>query len=192
MSTSDDSGAPFAPSAGTSPSPGRRTWARSAARLALELALVLLVVAGVQAWRASGLVERGELAPPLVLADLDGQVVDLHDLRGRPVLVHFWATWCGVCRREFGSLRSVERRRGDAVLLTVVEDGDDADHVRAFAAERGLTYPILLGTPDAIARWRIGVFPTNYYIDRDGKIVGRQTGFATGWGMRFRLWLAGR
>ena len=161
-------------------------------RFAGELALVLLVVAGVQAWRGRDLMAEGTLAPDLILRDLEGKTHRLSDYRGRPVLLHFWATWCGVCRQEFGALNAVQADRGDGVLLAVAEDGDAVEPLRRFVTERGLSYPVLRGSDELSRQWGITVFPTSFYIDREGRIVTHQMGMTTRWSMRFWLWWAGR
>lgn len=161
-------------------------------RFAGEVALVLMVVGAVQGWRGRTLVEDGTPAPDLALRDLDGTLHRLSDYRGRPVMLHFWATWCGVCRREFGALNAVEAARGDGVLLGVVEDGDDAAALRAFVKDRGLTYPVLRGNSEMSRQWGISVFPTTFYLNSEGRIVTHQMGMTTRWSMRFWLWWAGR
>ena len=161
-------------------------------RFAGEVALVLLVVGAVQGWRGRDLVADGTPAPDLALRDLQGNLHRLSDYRGRPVMLHFWATWCGVCRQEFGALNALEADRGDALLLAVAEDGDDASALRSFVDERGLTYPVLRGKDSVSRQWGITVFPTSFYIDRQGRIVTHQMGMTTRWSMRFWLWWAGR
>ena len=161
-------------------------------RFAGEVALVLLVVGAVQGWRGRDLVADGTPAPDLALRDLQGNLHRLSDYRGRPVMLHFWATWCGVCRQEFGALNAVEAARGDALLLAVAEDGDDGAALRSFVKERGLTYPVLRGSDSVSREWGITVFPTSFYLDREGRIVTHQMGMTTRWSMRFWLWWAGR
>lgn len=161
-------------------------------RFAGEVALVLLVVGAVQGWRGRDLVADGTPAPDLALRDLQGNLHRLSDYRGRPVMLHFWATWCGVCRQEFGALNAVEAARGDALLLAVAEDGDDGAALRSFVKERGLTYPVLRGSDSVSRQWGITVFPTTFYLDREGRIVTHQMGMTTRWSMQFWLWWAGR
>lgn len=161
-------------------------------RFAGEVALVLLVVGAVQGWRGRDLVADGTPAPDLALRDLQGNLHRLSDYRGRPVMLHFWATWCGVCRQEFGALNAVEAARGDALLLAVAEDGDDGAALRSFVKERGLTYPVLRGSDSVSREWGITVFPTSFYLDREGRIVTHQMGMTTRWSMQFWLWWAGR
>jgi peroxiredoxin len=161
-------------------------------RFAGEVALVLLVVGAVQGWRGRDLVADGTAAPDLALRDLQGNLHRLSDYRGRPVMLHFWATWCGVCRQEFGALNALDGDSGDAVLLAVAEDGDDAAALRRFVDERGLTYPVLRGSDEVARQWGITVFPTTFYLDRQGRIVTHQMGMTTRWSMRFWRWWAGR
>lgn len=130
-------------------------------------------------------------APAFELVDLDGQRVSLAEFRGRRVLVHFFATWCGVCKLELPSLRSLhDGLADDAVLLAIVEDGDDAEAVRRFAREHDLRYPILLGSDAVIAAYRVGAYPTNYYVRPDGSISSSSVGLSTQLGMSARLALA--
>ena len=160
---------------------------------------LLHVVVLLAAWAAIGayqtrrhLPASGAPAPAFALVDLDGRRVSLAEFRGRRVLVHFFATWCGVCKLELPSLRSLhEGLAEDAVLLAVVEDSDDAEAVRRFAREHDLRYPILLGTDAVIAAYRVGAYPTNYYLRPDGSISSTSVGLSTKLGMSARLALAG-
>jgi len=160
---------------------------------------LLHVAALLAAWLAVGAYQtRRHLpssqtpAPAFELVDLDGQRVSLAQFRGRRVLVHFFATWCGVCKLELPSLRSLhDGLANDAVLLAVVQDSDDAEAVRRFAREHELRYPILLGSDAVIAAYRVGAYPTNYYLRPDGSISSSSVGLSTKLGMSTRLALAG-
>jgi len=168
--------------------PRRRAgWARWAREGAL-FALVFVVISAVQ---ARNLVPTGTAAPPLDLPALGGGSVSLAALRGKTVLVHFWATWCGVCRQEPPALNAAhEGRRPDEVVLSVVADSDDPNRVRRFAADHGIRYPVLLGTPEALAAFHVGAFPTNYFIGPGGEVKSRTVGMSTRQTLAARLWLA--
>jgi len=86
-------------------------------------------------------------APALKLKDLDGQLHDLAALKGKVVLVNFWATWCPPCRREMPSMeRLAQKLRGDNFVVLAVDVGEDADTVHAFSSrmESPPSFPILL------------------------------------------------
>ncbi len=160
-------------------------------RLARDVAVLVAVLIAVTLWQRRGLLGAGEPAPPLRLAALDGQVVDLADLRGKTVLLHFWATWCGVCRQEHGALAALDAERGpDEVLLTIAAD-DDPEVVRRYVAEEGLTYPVLLADRATLAAYKVSKFPTNYFVGPDGDLRARDVGMSTRWGLRARLGCAG-
>lgn len=174
----------------------QQTRPRRARRLRwlLEVALVLLVYFAVSTWREKDLLTAGtDLAPELALLDLDGHEVKLSDLRGKSVMIQFWATWCGVCRQEFGALNAVSRGLGpDQAMLTVVADGDDRERIRAFASEHELEYPILLGNEAALRAYHVGAFPTTYFVDPSGRVAGHTVGMSTRWGLSRRLGCARR
>lgn len=127
-------------------------------------------------------------APPLVGFDLEGQPVSLADLKGRPALVHFWATWCPVCRLEDGTIDAIAR---DHAILTVATTSGSAEDVRAYMAEEGLRFPVVLDEEGELARgWGVVGVPTTFLVNSAGEIAWASQGFSTGIGLRLRLWLA--
>jgi hypothetical protein len=75
----------------------------------------------------------------------------------------------------------------DAVVLSVVAAGEDPAKVRAYAEEHSLRYPVLMGDRATLRRWKVDRFPTNYFIDREGRIQARDVGLTTPWTTRWRL-----
>ncbi len=114
---------------------------------------------------------RGSLAPDFELADISGEQVALSDLRGRVVLINFWATWCGPCRVEMPALQSrYERYRPDLAVLAVDFD-EPEDLVRDFAQEFGLTFNVLLDPGAAIQTlYQVRGYPTSVFVDEQGVI----------------------
>ncbi len=122
---------------------------------------------------------RGITAPNFDLATLDGQRVKLSDYRGKAVLLNFWATWCSPCKVEMPWFVDLQKRYGNdgLVILGVAMDDSDAPKIAEFASEMGVNYPVLLGTDKVSEEYgNVEFLPTTFYIDREGKIVGKGTG----------------
>jgi peroxiredoxin len=148
--------------------------------------LILLVFLGVQWWKARPLVEGD--APPLAGFTLDGRALDLADLQGRPVLVHFWASWCPMCDLMDGAIDSIAR---DHPVVTVAMQSGDPDELRRFMSEAGHTYPVIADPAGQIAsRWGVVGVPTSFVVDATGQIRSSTTGVSTEPGLRLRLWIA--
>src|SRR5262245_439009 len=86
----------------------------------------------------------GGPAPAFTLNDLAGNEVSLSQFKGKPVLVHFWATWCGSCRHEMPQLQEISRARPADVVVLGINFGERKKVVTAYAKEQGLAFPVLL------------------------------------------------
>jgi peroxiredoxin len=178
----------YARDTGTS---GRPRW-RRVLGWALEASFVVAVYLAVSTWQTRHLVDESTPAPDFSLRTLDGESVSQNSLRGKRVLLHFWATWCGVCRTELSTLDRVYARLGpDEVLLSVAADSDDPERLRAFVREHGIRYPVLLADARVLEDYRVDTFPTNYFLDKDGTVEDRTIGMSTRWGLSARLRYAG-
>lgn len=129
-------------------------------------------------------VKLGEPAPNFHLRDLNGQAVALSDLRGKVVLLNFWATWCGPCRVEMPAMEKLYRAfsRNDFEILAVSTDAQGVSVTRPFQQENQLTFPILHD-----ADYRVGLtygarsLPMTFMVDRQG-IIRHQIFGARDWG----------
>jgi cytochrome c biogenesis protein CcmG/thiol:disulfide interchange protein DsbE len=168
------------------PSPGRaaerlgtrlpRAW------LVLAALLPLILLAG---WMALNLARDprsgasiGSQAPEFAVADLDGNPIRLADLRGRPVIVNFWASWCGPCVDEFPLLNeAAARHRGDGLAMVGIVFRDNSEAARAFMRRMGAGWPAAMDPGEEIAE-RYGIYgpPETFFIDPDGVVAARQIG----------------
>lgn len=114
----------------------------------------------------------GRPAPAFTLADLDGNVVNLEALRGRPVLINFWATWCQPCVVEHPILQAAARRWEGRVHFVGVVYQDDPSLIHRFVESRGAWGPSLLDPAGRVAI-AYGVYgaPETFILDRDGVVV---------------------
>jgi len=111
-------------------------------------------------------------APELNLPTLDGGRVNLGDLRGRVVLVNFWAVWCPPCRKEMPSMERLSKRLAERPFTILASNaGETPEQIRPFLKEVPLTFPILLDQDSARMRaWRVFVLPTSFLVDKQGQI----------------------
>jgi cytochrome c biogenesis protein CcmG/thiol:disulfide interchange protein DsbE len=123
----------------------------------------------------------GTPAPALRLPGLDGAEVDLAALRGRPVVVNFWATWCEPCVREFPLLRSAAAdHRGRRLVVVGVLTGDRPAAARAFVRRHRATWPVGLDpAATAAGRWGAVGLPHTYFVRVDGTLASHQLGELT-------------
>jgi len=126
--------------------------------------------------------EIGSLAPDFQLQTLDGQTFSLSSVRGKPVLLNFWATWCGPCRFEMPFLQEIYEDYSDEELVLITVDiGESKSDVERFLQREGLSLPTLLDSEAKVARqYKTAAIPTTFFIDKDGIIRGKQIGAFSG------------
>jgi peroxiredoxin len=156
-----------------------------AGRNPLALVVVAVVVAGMlylglhMAKRPRPHLTQATLAPDFTLESLDGKSMRLSDLRGKAVLLNFWATWCTPCKIEMPWFVEMQRQYGAQGLQIVGVAMDDAskEDIAKFAKDMGVNYPILIGK-EAVGDEYGGVpaLPETFFIGRDGKIVDKIMG----------------
>ena len=114
----------------------------------------------------------GQSAPDFNLQTVDGQSVALSSLRGRPVIINFWASWCGPCREEFPLLVSAyQKYSGQGLQIVGVIYDDGPQTASAFAKSYGATWPLVVDPGGAVAKAYNGtIVPVSYYVDRNGII----------------------
>jgi thiol-disulfide isomerase/thioredoxin len=112
------------------------------------------------------------------VTDLEGRTISSADLRGKVVLVNFWATWCPPCRAEIPDLIKLqEKYRDKLIVVGISEDEIPPDEVKAFVAEQKMNYRVAMTTPALAKIFRgVSALPTTFVIDREGKLVQKHVG----------------
>lgn len=118
----------------------------------------------------------GFAAPDFELLDLSGKPVRLSDLRGSPVIINFWATWCNPCRIEMPLIEATAKENPGIVVLGINAD-ESKRVVQPYVEKIGLTFPILLDPGSKVEdMYQIQGLPTSFFLDKDGVIRAVQIG----------------
>lgn len=146
-------------------------------RLELLAWIALVAFLGYRIWpqvaAAFGVASANAAMPPFELRTLDGGTISRDELRGKVVLVNFWATWCPPCRVEMPGFQAVYQRKRSRgfIVLGISTDANGSDQVRTFLHDRQITYPVAMATPPVVRDFGgASVLPTSYLIDRQGRI----------------------
>ncbi|MBC8331474.1 MAG: TlpA family protein disulfide reductase [Anaerolineae bacterium] len=118
--------------------------------------------------------QEGFLAPDFTLNTLAGETIQLSELRGQPVLINIWASWCPPCRTEMPAMQRVYRdfkEQGFVILAVNATNQDTATKAADFVADKHLNFPILMDTDGTVSRnYQISSLPTSFFVGRDGII----------------------
>ncbi len=113
----------------------------------------------------------GRMAPDFRLPTLDGGSFQLSDQRGKPVVLNFWATWCGPCRNELPAIQKAAEHLSDQVVFAAVDQGEEAATVQSYVDEMGLTFTIPMDDGGEVGYvYNVKGLPTTFFIDRNGVI----------------------
>ena len=169
---------------------------KSNGQLWVMLALIVIIIAvifllpscgnrsakgGASQSDSTTLVKVGDPAPDCSVALFDGSHLTLSELRGKVVLLNFWATWCPPCRQELTRVQKdlIDRFAGRDFLFLPVSRGEKRSDVAAFREKTGYTFPMGLDSTRTIyARYATNFIPRNYLIDRDGRIITATIGYS--------------
>ena len=122
--------------------------------------------------------EAGKLAPDFQLSNLKGQSVALSDFRGRPVLINFWASWCGPCRTEMPYIQQVFEEWSDRGLVILsIDIGESLSTVEDFMQSYNLSFPVLLDVNKTVSlKYNVRYIPTSFFVDEGGIIKAVKIG----------------
>jgi thiol-disulfide isomerase/thioredoxin len=153
----------------------------AAALVALMVRYTRQVETGLTHAQAGGsvkLLKERAVVPPFTAADLDGRQVSTSTLRGKVVIINFWATWCPPCREEIPDLVALQEKYRDHLqIIGVSQDSGNLDEVRRFAADHHMNYPTVMSSVELETLFP-GVYalPTSFILDRDGKLAQKHVG----------------
>lgn len=152
----------------------------------LYIVFFLVVVQGANWWKSRN-AQSGNLS------EFSGELMDgteftIAEFSGKPVLFHFWATWCPICDLEKDSIESISH---DYPVISIASWHEEEAEVKAYMLENQLTFPVMLDNSGELAQsFGIKGVPASFILSPDGEIKFVESGYSTELGLRFRLWLS--
>lgn len=156
-------------------------------RWLIELTLILIVLSAVRFWMQRDVVSG--VAPNINNVMLDGQYFDLYQNKKRPILVHFWASWCPVCKLEQSNIENIAK---DHPVITIAMQSGDNEELSQFMQQEKLSFKVINDENGALSHsYKIRGVPVSFIINKNNKIKFVEVGYTTELGLRIRLWWAG-
>lgn len=157
--------------------------ARRAAMQAAQAKVIAVQPAADSGFDTGPVPMKGKPAPQFVLLDVAGKKVSMAELKGHPLVINFWATFCGPCKIEmpwFEEFSATYKDKGLVILGVDQDDDMPKDTVAAAAKKIGVTYPILMPAKSTTKDFQLGDYlPETFYIDRNGTVVEQSVGTPT-------------
>ncbi len=159
----------------------KRNWVQNSLWLAGFLALYLLVRPFMQGDVATG------PAPEIKTVSITGKPIELSTLKGQPVVVHLWATWCPVCELEHGNIESLAK---DYKVINIATQSGSNDEILAYAKAHDMNPNNIVNdkSGDLMARYGAKAVPATFLIGKEGNIQFIEVGYTTTLGLKLRLW----
>ena len=153
----------------------------------IYIILFFIVMLGANGWKSRDALSgnlsefNGEL--------MDGTTFTLADYAGKPILFHFWATWCPICTLQKDTIQSISQ---DYPVISIASWSEGKTEVNTYMQENHLTFPVMLDNSGELAEtFGLKGVPASFILNRHGEIKFVETGYSTEYGLRFRLWLSG-
>jgi len=150
------------------------------------IVLFLVVMQGANWWKTRD-APSGNLSEFSGLL-MDGTTFTIEEFAGKPVLLHFWATWCPICDLQKNSVQSITQ---DYPVITIASWSEGKTEVAAYMHENQLTFPVMLDNSGKLAQsFGLKGVPASFILDSNGEISFVETGYSSELGLRLRLWLS--
>lgn len=155
-------------------------------RWIVEITLILIVLSAARFWMQRDVVSG--VAPNISAFMLDGQYFDLYKHKTRPVLVHFWATWCPVCKLEQSNINNIAK---DYSVITIAMQSGGNEDLSRFLKDEKLTFNVINDDSGLLSKkYNIRGVPISFIINKKNEIEFVEVGYTTELGLRARLWWA--
>ncbi|MGD8526811.1 MAG: protein disulfide oxidoreductase [Thioalkalispiraceae bacterium] len=155
-------------------------------KLVIEIILIIAVYFAVKAYVQRDLVTT--LPASIEARSMDGETVNLSSLKGKPVLLYFWGSWCPICKLQQDNIKAISRDY--TVIGVAIESGTDQE-LAAYLQEHDLKFINIPDPQSAIAeKFGVGGVPVSFIINPEGEVSFVEKGYTSEYGLRIRLWLS--
>ena len=153
----------------------------------LEILIIILVLVAIRFWVQRDVVKG--LAPEIKAVTLQGKPIDLYQQKQRPILIHFWASWCPVCKLEQSGINNLAKDY--SVITVALQSGNDTD-LGKYMHDENLSFNVINDTNGLLSRkYGIKAVPVSLVIDENNQVKFIEAGYTSEVGLRLRLWWAG-
>lgn len=157
-------------------------------RWLINILIFALIYWAIQAYQSRGAPSSG-FAPQIEGITLNKQRFSLQSLKGEPVLIYFWATWCGICSLTRDSINNIAQ---DHQVITIATQSGSTTEISEYINEYNFSAPVINDEQSVLSqRYGVRAFPSIFIIDAHGEISDVEIGLSSEWGLRLRLWWAG-
>ena len=154
-------------------------------KITLEVLFFVVLYMALRAYMQRDMISG--IAPPIQATTIQQQSFNLETTRPKPVLVHFWATWCGICKLEQDSIQALSK---DYNVITVAMQSGSDQEVQAYLDENKLDFDVINDVEgDFVRAYGVRGVPASFIVNSKNQITASEVGYTTGWGLRLRLWL---
>ena len=151
--------------------------------------ILLFVVSNIVSYLRKPALQDDRL-PEMSVQTINGQNIDLESFQGKPLLIHFWATWCPVCKMETANIERVSK---EYQVISVAVNSDDNEKIKAFMRERDAHFRVINDAEGKLAeKFSVEVFPTTFIYDGSGKLLFSEVGYTSTAGLLGRMLWAGK
>ena len=154
-------------------------------KIALQIIIVLVVYFSIRAWQSVDNIQ-GQ-APVIMATSLNNEKIDSRDFQDKPLLIHFWASWCPICQFENDNIENIAK---DYQVISIASWSEGAADVRKYLKDENLNLPVVIVDEDA--EWAkvfaVKGVPSSFIVDKKGVIQFIEKGYTSEVGLRLRLW----
>ncbi len=127
--------------------------------------------------------------PSMTIPMVNAKEFHSSDYHDKPLIVHFWATWCPTCKLEISNFNTIAKEYN---LITIAVQSGSNKELKKFMQEKGLDFPLINDRNGVLAKkFAINAYPTTFIFDKHGEVAFSEVGYTSTWGLKLRVWWLG-